>query len=365
MASLHIRNVFKHYGNVDCLKDINIDARDGEFLVLLGPSGCGKSTLLNSIAGLEPITGGEILIDGQVINTLEPDKRDIAMVFQSYALYPSMTVRKNLTFGMRVRGDSKAKQDEAVKRVAGILQLDGLLERRPSQLSGGQRQRVAMGRAMVRSPKIFLFDEPLSNLDAKLRTDMRAEIKKLHQRVKTTTVYVTHDQIEAMTLATKIVIMKAGEIQQIGAPQQIYEHPANLFVAGFIGSPQMNCLSGRIERHEQTYQFVGDAEKVDPLRIDLPQLSDALAAYVGKPLVFGFRPEWLRVHAQGGAGAFEANIEVVEPTGADNFVILNAHGETVTARFAPGEGEVGQRVGITVDMGKALFFDATTEKRIG
>ncbi len=365
MASLHIRNVFKHYGNVDCLKDINIDARDGEFLVLLGPSGCGKSTLLNSIAGLEPITGGEILIDGQVINTLEPDKRDIAMVFQSYALYPSMTVRKNLTFGMRVRGDSKAKQDEAVKRVAGILQLDGLLERRPSQLSGGQRQRVAMGRAMVRSPKIFLFDEPLSNLDAKLRTDMRAEIKKLHQRVKTTTVYVTHDQIEAMTLATKIVIMKAGEIQQIGAPQQIYEHPANLFVAGFIGSPQMNCLSGRIERHEQAYQFVGDADRVDPLRIDLPQLSDALAAYVGKPLVFGFRPEWLRVHAQGGAGAFEANIEVVEPTGADNFVILNAHGETVTARFAPGEGEVGQRVGISVDMGKALFFDATTEKRIG
>lgn len=362
MASLHIRQVRKNYGNVACLKAINIDADDGEFLVLVGPSGCGKSTLLNAIAGLEPVTDGEILIDGTVVNEVESAKRDIAMVFQSYALYPTMSVRKNLTFGMRVRGASKAEQDAAVDRVASILQLDQLLERKPSQLSGGQRQRVAMGRAMVRQPKIFLFDEPLSNLDAKLRTEMRAEIKKLHQRVGTTTVYVTHDQIEAMTLATKIVVMKGGEVQQIGTPEDVYDRPANLFVAKFIGSPAMNCLSGTLKEVGDTAMFVGKRGEQGSVEIPLGRLSAAQRAYVGRDVVVGIRPEWFCIH-DGNTGFF-ATVEVVEPTGSDNFVVLSLAGESITARFAPGVGRVGAVMNLAVNTSKALIFDPVTEQLV-
>ena len=365
MASLTIRNVEKSYGNLRTLKSVNIDVQDGDFLVLLGPSGCGKSTLLSAIAGLAPVTSGEIIIDGVVVNDIESAERDIAMVFQSYALYPTMTVRGNLTFGMRVRGASRQQQDEAVTRVAGILQLDQLLDRKPSQLSGGQRQRVAMGRAMVRQPKIFLFDEPLSNLDAKLRTDMRAEIKKLHQRENTTTVYVTHDQIEAMTLATKIVVMKGGEVQQIGSPQTIYEHPENLFIARFIGSPAMNCLAGTLECKGSHGVFVGEGKNQEALRINLGMIGDSYRHYIGKKVVMGVRPEWLAYAADStGVDLIQAVVDVVEPTGSDNFVILNACGETLMARFAPGVGQPGQHLNLAIDLSKVLLFDAQTEQRI-
>ncbi|RQZ47839.1 ABC transporter ATP-binding protein [Burkholderia sp. Bp9099] len=362
MASLHIRDVRKNYGSVACLKEINIDADDGEFLVLLGPSGCGKSTLLNAIAGLEPVNDGEIVIDGSVVNDVESAKRDIAMVFQSYALYPTMTVRKNLTFGMRVRGASRSEQEEAVKRVAAILQLDQLLDRKPSQLSGGQRQRVAMGRAMVREPKIFLFDEPLSNLDAKLRTEMRAEIKKLHQRVGTTTVYVTHDQIEAMTLATKIVVMRGGEVQQIGTPEDVYDRPANLFVARFIGSPAMNCLKGVLRGGDAHAVFIGGDGSGRTLEIALGSLSDAQRCYLDREVVLGVRPEWLAPGV--GSASFQATVDVVEPTGADNFVLLSVAGESIMARFAPGVGRAGDLMQLVVNADKALIFDPATEQRV-
>src|SRR5690554_3134501 len=246
MSFLAIKNLYKSFGSLEILKDINLEIEEGGFLVLVGPSGCGKSTLLNTIAGLEPITSGEIEIAGNSVEGLHPSKRDIAMVFQSYALYPNMTVRGNIAFGMEIRKVPQAEREKAITEVADILQIGHLLDRKPSQLSGGQRQRVAMGRALVRNPQVFLFDEPLSNLDAKLRVDMRTEIKRLHQRMKTTIVYVTHDQIEAMTLATKIAVLKDGVLQQFGTPAEIYNNPANMFVADFMGSPAMNLLSARV-----------------------------------------------------------------------------------------------------------------------
>src|SRR5215467_15168023 len=247
MATLEISGLRKRFGALEILKGIDISLEKGGFLVLVGPSGCGKSTLLNTIAGLESISSGEIRIGGQVVNDLHPSKRDIAMVFQSYALYPNMTVAQNMAFGLEMRGVAKAERDRLVAEVAKTLQITHLLQRKPSQLSGGQRQRVAMGRALVRQPQVFLFDEPLSNLDAKLRVEMRTEIKRLHQAMKTTMVYVTHDQIEAMTLATQIAVMNAGEIQQLGSPQEIYNRPANTFVAGFMGSPSMNMIKAALE----------------------------------------------------------------------------------------------------------------------
>src|ERR1700753_2132934 len=249
MATLTVSRLFKRFGSVQVLKGIDLEAQAGEFIALVGPSGCGKSTLLAIIAGLETCSEGEIRIDGRIVNSVAPKDRDIAMVFQSYALYPTMTARQNMIFGMESRGVPKAEQDEAVKRVAALLQIEQLLNRKPGQLSGGQRQRVAMGRALVRDPKLFLFDEPLSNLDAKLRVDMRTEIKKLHQRLGATIVYVTHDQIEAMTLATRIAVMKGGVLQQLGTPAEVYNTPANTFVATFMGSPSMNLIPARIE-HE-------------------------------------------------------------------------------------------------------------------
>src|SRR5688572_19353192 len=250
MASLTIRNLYKNFGVVEVLKGINLEAAAGEFIALVGPSGCGKSTLLAMIAGLESVTRGEIFIGDRLVNSVAPKDRDIAMVFQSYALYPTMTVRENMAFGMESRGIPKAQQKEAIERVAGLLKLDQLLHRKPGQLSGGQRQRVAMGRALVRDPLLFLFDEPLSNLDAKLRVDMRTEMKKLHHRVGKTTVYVTHDQVEAMTLASRIAVMHMGEVQQFAEPETVYNRPANVFVAGFMGSPSMNFINAEFSTAE-------------------------------------------------------------------------------------------------------------------
>ena len=290
MAGVEIRDVRKAFGSTPVIHGVSIDIRDGEFVILVGPSGCGKSTLLRMIAGLENITAGEIRIGERVVNNIAPKERDIAMVFQNYALYPHMTVADNMAFSLKLRRAPRAEIDKRVQRAAEILGLTKLLDRYPRQLSGGQRQRVAMGRAIVRDPQVFLFDEPLSNLDAKLRVAMRAEIKELHQRLKTTTVYVTHDQIEAMTMADKIVVMHDGIVEQIGAPLDLYDRPDNLFVAGFIGSPAMNFIRGRIEADG----FVADGGLRLPLRA-------ALAAAAGRPAIYGIRPEHFRLDAGGPA----------------------------------------------------------------
>src|SRR6202046_2986483 len=275
MATLKIRALRKRFGALEILKGIDISLEKGGFLVLVGPSGCGKSTLLNTIAGLESITSGEIRIGGQVVNNLHPSKRDIAMVFQSYALYPNMSVAQNVAFGMEMRGVPKPERDKAVAAVAKTLQIEHLMDRRPSQLSGGQRQRVAMGRALVRQPQVFLFDEPLSNLDAKLRVDMRIEIKRLHQVTGTTIVYVTHDQVEAMTLATKIAVLKDGELQQVGAPSEIYNFPTNLFVADFMGSPAMNLLEGKVAHTNGLPQIVLERHDHQPIVLPIHASADA------------------------------------------------------------------------------------------
>lgn len=281
MSFLEISHLRKSYGALEILKDINIEIEEGGFLVLVGPSGCGKSTLLNTIAGLEPITSGTISINGRNVAGLPPSQRDIAMVFQSYALYPNMTVAGNIAFGMEIRKVPKEEREKAIRQVADILQIGHLLDRKPSQLSGGQRQRVAMGRALVRNPQVFLFDEPLSNLDAKLRVDMRTEIKRLHQRMKTTIVYVTHDQIEAMTLATKIAVLKDGVLQQFGSPAEIYNNPANMFVADFMGSPAMNLLTGTIEQDASGLSVSLARPDGEPMRLPVAAYKEALASHAG------------------------------------------------------------------------------------
>jgi multiple sugar transport system ATP-binding protein len=367
MATLSIRNVTKSYADLQVLGGINVDAADGEFLVLLGPSGCGKSTLLNAIAGLDSVTGGDILIGGQVVTGLEPKERDIAMVFQSYALYPTMSVRKNIEFGMRVRGVAKEERRRAVEKVAGILQLTPLLDRKPGQLSGGQRQRVAMGRALVRQPRIFLFDEPLSNLDAKLRIEMRAEIKRLHQTLGATIVYVTHDQIEAMTLATKVVIMRGGLVQQAGRPQEIYDRPANLYVASFIGSPPMNLVSAElIVDGTAARARIARANNAD-LVVDLGPATPARRRHDGSRIVIGIRPEALtEVQASPAPGAtcFEAAIEFLEPTGADTFAVIGLAGTAVTARCHPRAFSTTGPARFQLDVSSLHLFDPQTEKRI-
>src|ERR1700677_1825114 len=291
MATLEIRALRKRFGSVEILKGIDISLEKGGFLVLVGPSGCGKSTLLNTIAGLESISSGEVLIGGQVVNDLHPSKRDIAMVFQSYALYPNMSVAENIAFGMEMRGVPKPEREKAVAAVAKTLQIEHLLSRRPSQLSGGQRQRVAMGRALVRQPRVFLFDEPLSNLDAKLRVDMRVEIKRLHQQTGATIVYVTHDQIEAMTLATRIAVLKHGELQQVGSPSEIYNTPANLFVANFMGSPAMNLLEGKVSKANGAASIVIDRGGSEPIAFAAPMSADPAKLSNGAKVIFGIRPE--------------------------------------------------------------------------
>jgi len=319
MAQVSIRDVRKSFGSVSIIKGVDIDIKDGEFVILVGPSGCGKSTLLRMIAGLEDITGGEIRIGSRVVNDVPPKDRDIAMVFQSYALYPHMTVAENMGFSLKLKGVPQAEQKKRVGEAAASLGLTPLLDRYPRQLSGGQRQRVAMGRAIVRDPQVFLFDEPLSNLDAKLRVQMRAEIKELHQRLKTTTIYVTHDQIEAMTMADKIVVMHDGIVEQIGAPLELYDRPANRFVAGFIGSPAMNFIDGRLEQGGLTLP----SGAVLPVEAQIP------AAH-GSQLTYGIRPEHLHIAPAGTPASIPATVAVVEPTGSDTTLIAKAEGGNMT-----------------------------------
>jgi len=352
MSSVSIRRVQKDYGPVSVIRGVDVEIDDGEFVILVGPSGCGKSTLLRMIAGLEDISGGEIRIGERVVNDLEPKERDIAMVFQSYALYPHMTVEQNMAFSLKMGGAKKSEIDPKVARAAKILSLEPLLGRLPKELSGGQRQRVAMGRAIVRDPKVFLFDEPLSNLDAKLRVQMRTEIKALHQRLGTTIVYVTHDQVEAMTMADKIVVLHDGVVEQVGAPLNLYDRPANLFVAGFIGSPAMNLLKGKVEREG----FVVDGSG----GLTLPFLN-APTATPGLPAVYGIRPEHFVLDDAG----FPITVEVVEPTGSETQVMAQIGGQAITAvfreRVTAGPGEI---IRIAAQSEHAHLFDAATEQRI-
>jgi multiple sugar transport system ATP-binding protein len=370
MAFLEIDGLKKRFGNVEILKGINVELEKGGFLVLVGPSGCGKSTLLNTIAGLEQITEGEIRVDGRAINDLHPSKRDIAMVFQSYALYPNMTVAGNISFGMEMRGVPAAERQAAIDKVAKVLQIGHLLNRKPSQLSGGQRQRVAMGRALVRDPKLFLFDEPLSNLDAKLRVDMRIEIKRLHATTGTTIVYVTHDQIEAMTLATKIAVMRDGEVQQFGTPAEIYNNPTNLFVADFMGSPAMNLIPATVATSGNALSVVLQREAREPISLPMANAPTGLSAFQGKPIIFGMRPEALtdpegaERNASNIATA-DLHIEVVEPAGSDTFAVTNLGGKGVVARLrADANIQPGTNTPLAFNLSKAVFFDPATEKRI-
>ena len=368
MSSLSIRNIRKVYTNgAEVLKGIDIEIKDGQFLILVGGSGSGKSTLLNMIAGLESVTSGEIMIDNKVVNDLPPKDRDIAMVFQSYALYPSMTVRENIAFGLNVKKVPKAEQEEIVARVAETLQITHLLDRRPAQLSGGQRQRVAMGRAISRKPSLFLFDEPLSNLDAKLRVEMRAEIKLLHQRLKATIVYVTHDQIEAMTMGDLIAVMKDGVVQQLGTPQEIYDNPANLFVAGFIGSPSMNFITVKplIEGNEV---FVAIENAGKSLRLALPFAAEKLRSYAGRDVILGVRPEQITdmSSAHGDVGQeLGCLIDLVEPTGPDTLLTTRLNGAAVTCRTHPREAVLpGQTMQLSFNLSKAAMFDPANGERI-
>ena len=366
MASLELRNVHKSYGNsqIATLKDIALKIDAGEFLILVGPSGCGKSTLMNCIAGLENITGGEILVDSEDISQASPKDRDIAMVFQSYALYPTMSVRDNIAFGLKMRKVPAAKIEEEVARVAKLLQIEPLLERKPSQLSGGQQQRVAMGRALARRPKIYLFDEPLSNLDAKLRVEMRTEIKLMHQRLKTTTVYVTHDQIEAMTLGDKVAVMKDGVIQQFGTPHEIYNNPANLFVASFIGSPPMNFVPLRIRQRDGRWVGVLNSEQ-GSCELPLPITSDD--GLRDRELILGIRPEQIGLAGVGTAdSSLAVDIEVVEPTGPDTLVVFTLNQVKACCRLMPDQApRVGETLNLQFDPRKALLFDAQTGERLG
>ncbi len=354
MATVHFRNIEKAYGNTKVIHGITFDIASGEFVVLVGPSGCGKSTLLRMLAGLEEITGGEIQIDDKVVNDLESKDRDIAMVFQSYALYPHMTVRENMGFSLRLRKADAKTTAERVDHAAKILNLTALLDRTPRELSGGQRQRVAMGRAIVRDPKVFLFDEPLSNLDAKLRVAMRAEIKALHQRLKTTTVYVTHDQIEAMTMADRIVVMHDGIIEQIGTPLELYDHPGNLFVAQFIGSPAMNVLEGTVQR-EGERQWVHAEGQAWP--VDAPHLAH------GQRVHYGVRPGDMEL--AGANEGVQAKVVVVEPTGAETELLLQVGNTQITVVM---HGRTSARpddlVGLKIAPASVHLFDVGDGRRL-
>jgi multiple sugar transport system ATP-binding protein len=360
MNALAISGITKRFGAAAVLDGISLEIAAGEFMVLLGPSGCGKSTLLNVIAGLEDAEAGRVVIGGEDVTTREPRDRNIAMVFQSYALYPTMSVRRNMGFGLRMRGVARAETDRLVGEAARLLQIDGLLDRRPGQLSGGQRQRVAIGRAIVRQPKVFLFDEPLSNLDAKLRAEMRIELKELHRRLAATIVYVTHDQVEAMTLATRIAVMNRGIIEQIGAPQEVYDRPATVFVAGFTGAPPMNLVPGVIVESAS-----GPAFRADGAESDI-----ALAALrvgplpVGQRTVFGIRPEDIGLPG-GSSGCVMALTKLlVEPTGADSHVIFRLGHEKITGRFKPDALPGGDCPALAFDLARASLFDAESGRRL-
>jgi multiple sugar transport system ATP-binding protein len=356
MAAVQIRGVHKHFGGTHVIRGVDVDIADGEFAVLVGPSGCGKSTLLRMIAGLEEIGEGQIAIGGKVVNDMQPKERDIAMVFQNYALYPHMTVRDNMAFSMLLAKRSRSEIDERVKKAAAILGLGELLERYPRQLSGGQRQRVAMGRCIVRDPQVFLFDEPLSNLDAKLRVAMRTELKELHQRLKTTSIYVTHDQIEAMTMADQIVVMRDGLVEQRGQPLQLYDHPANLFVAGFIGSPAMNFLPGTLRRANGSVQV----ELAGGVKVPAPR---DVVGTDGQKIVFGTRPEHLALAPEGQGLA--ATVVVVEPTGADTQVFAKFGETELTAVFRERhEFRAGEPVRLMPDHERTHLFDAESGKSL-
>ncbi|MEO8882030.1 MAG: sn-glycerol-3-phosphate ABC transporter ATP-binding protein UgpC [Devosia sp.] len=369
MSSLTIRNITKNFGMVEVLKGIDLEAKQGEFVALVGPSGCGKSTLLAMVAGLESVTGGEIWIGDRMVNSVAPKDRDIAMVFQSYALYPTMTVRENMLFGMQSRGVPKDQQDAAIERVSNLLQIQALLKRKPGQLSGGQRQRVAMGRALVRDPQLFLFDEPLSNLDAKLRVEMRTEIKKLHHRVGKTTIYVTHDQVEAMTLASRIAVMHQGQVQQFDEPQTVYDRPANMFVAGFMGSPSMNFIPAQlVEDGGKTAVAIKSASGSE---VKLALYNGAASRAAGKDVILGVRPEHIfRYHAdlkaqKPGLATLTAPVELVEPTGAETMAVMKVGDIEIVGRFDPdGAPQMGENITLGVDMAHACLFEPSTQRLI-
>ncbi|MGO6777397.1 sn-glycerol-3-phosphate ABC transporter ATP-binding protein UgpC (plasmid) [Rhizobium ruizarguesonis] len=353
MASVSVANARKSYGHFEVLHGVDIDIQDGEFVILVGPSGCGKSTLLRMIAGLEKISAGRISIGSKVVNNVAPKERDIAMVFQSYALYPHLTVEANMGFSLKLAKAPKAQTKQRVREAAEILGLEHLLDRYPRNLSGGQRQRVAMGRAIVRNPQVFLFDEPLSNLDAKLRVQMRSEIKQLHQRLKTTTIYVTHDQIEAMTMADRIVVMRDGFVEQIGSPLDLYDRPANLFVAGFIGSPAMNLIRGQVSTSGPLELITGGGG-----RLPLPETASLDR---GAQIIYGIRPEHLTI----GQGPVAAEVVLVEPTGAEIQVTTKFGADQLVATVRERlDLRTGDKIVITPDLSKLHLFDAKTEKRL-
>ena len=369
MASLSLRHIYKKYpGGVTAVSDFNLEIKDKEFLVLVGPSGCGKTTTLRMIAGLEEITEGELYIGDVLVNDVAPKDRKIAMVFQNYALYPHMTVFENMAFALKLSKTPKAEIKQRVEEAARILDISHLLERKPKALSGGQKQRVALGRAIVRNPKVFLLDEPLSNLDAKLRATMRTELTKLHNRVETTFVYVTHDQVEAMTMATRIVVMKDGLIQQVDAPQTLYDMPVNLFVAGFIGTPQMNFMPGKLEKKENGLYFCFEG-----FEVKLPEEKAAnpdLAEYVGKEVIAGLRPEGIYDDAANislySDAVVEANVEVTELMGAEIYLYLHVGEEQSLIARVPNHSQsrAGETIKIAMNTAKMHIFDKDTEKCI-
>ena len=354
MAKVNIQNVYKSFGETEVLKDISVAIDDGEFLVLVGPSGCGKSTLLRMIAGLEDISDGQISIGDKIVNNLPPKERDISMVFQNYALYPHLTVAQNMGFSMMLANAPKQEQDLRVGEAAIILGLTELLERKPKQLSGGQRQRVAMGRAIVRNPKVFLFDEPLSNLDAKLRVAMRAEIKTMHQKITTTSVYVTHDQVEAMTMADRIVVMNEGRIEQVGKPLELYDNPKNIFVAGFIGTPSMNLLPAKVDFSGKIPRATISKEISLPLPPDKPLVD-------GQKITYGIRPEHLSLNSKGAL----AKVNVIEPTGAETHLLLRM-GDLPLVLVARDRLAIspGENVNILPDLSRVMIFDIETGARL-
>jgi multiple sugar transport system ATP-binding protein len=360
MAKVLLKDLNKKYDDTHAVKDVNLEIRDREFVVLVGPSGCGKTTTLRMVAGLEEITSGEISIDGRVVNELPPMDRDIAMVFQNYALYPHMSVYDNMAFGLKMRKFERSEIEKRVRQAADILGIQALLERRPRQLSGGQRQRVALGRAIVRHPRVFLFDEPLSNLDAKLRVQMRVELKRLHHRLETTAIYVTHDQVEAMTLGDRVVVMKDGLVQQVGEPLELYGRPANRFVASFIGSPAMNFADVTV-----TNTGEGLWAEAPGLRIRVPASKvPVLHRHTGQKIVLGIRPEALRLAngADGSDYAFDSTVEVVEPLGNEILIDVRAGVHALVARVDPATRvKVHETVRLALDPERLHFFDAKTE----
>lgn len=368
MAEVVLKNIYKIYeGGNTAVKDVNVTIKDKEFVVLVGPSGCGKSTTLRMIAGLEEISKGELLIDGKQVNDVSPKDRDIAMVFQNYALYPHMTVYENMAFGLKLRKFPKEEIDQRVKEAARILDLEQYLERKPKALSGGQRQRVAVGRAIVRKPKVFLFDEPLSNLDAKLRVQMRTEISKLHHSLEATMVYVTHDQVEAMTMGDRIVVMKDGVVQQVDTPLNLYNFPKNKFVAGFIGSPAMNFLPGKLTKDDDTIVFSGESGLI---KFNLPaRYTQSLLHHIDKKVVLGIRPEDIYDVTSAGNTKMKQEVkvvlEVVEPMGNETFLYFNLENLQLTARISSREKvNVGEKVSLFFDTEKLHFFSAENEETL-